>query len=255
MSKGKSEFRFTINADHNSIENVIQGFLRINEYSKIATNDNANYYLYNDLFSGKRSLEYYINGNEVIILAYLGTYKKPKPLEGFVGALPKQVYREKLSQLFSELQKLNMQPQNNMYNANEGMYNNNNMYNANQGMYNNNNMYNNNQNINNTNMTNNPNYYMANNVAMQANNSFNVFQNENNSRNEKFAIAGFVLSLLGLFMSFFGYIYGAIIILFEFYCASLGLKTQTKRGLAIATIVIASLSILITIIELILLFV
>ena len=63
---------------------------------------------------------------------------------------------------------------------------------------------------------------------------------------ETMVIVGFVMSILGLVFSCFGVTYGAILLVLEFYFAIQGLKTS-KKGLAIATLVLAGLSILILI--------
>lgn len=59
---------------------------------------------------------------------------------------------------------------------------------------------------------------------------------------------GFWLSIVGLILSFIGITYGVIIYLLNYYFASQGLKTR-KRGKAIATIVLSSVSIVIIILE------
>lgn len=68
------------------------------------------------------------------------------------------------------------------------------------------------------------------------------FQNENLMKQEKMCEVGFWLSILGLIFSFFGVAYGVIVYVANFYFASQGLKTR-KRGKAIATIVLSSISI------------
>lgn len=81
--------------------------------------------------------------------------------------------------------------------------------------------------------------------------SKNMFEESTNKSREKFAIIAFVMSLVGLVLSCLGFTYGGVLIIIEFYFAFLGLKTR-KKGLAIAAIVIASVSIVILIVEIIL---
>lgn len=243
MSKGKSEFKFIVNANPNMVNNVIQNYLSINKFNRVQTNDGANYYLFNDpLLVGKRSIEYYINGNEVAIYAYLGDYNNPKPLEGFVGALPKQDFKNNLFTLFNELKKLNnvnVQPQFNN-GGNMQMNGGNYSYNTQNGAPMNQNGYNN--------FGNNMGYNNSYANQMQANNSFEAFEQENNKKRENFTMLGFGISLFGLLISLTGRSFGAIILMAELYLASQGLKTK-NRGFAIATFVIAALSMLILVFQ------
>ena len=73
--------------------------------------------------------------------------------------------------------------------------------------------------------------------------------NQNNN-NDTLVTVGFVASIFGLFLAFAGYIIGIPIFMFDFYSASLGMNTN-KRGLAIATIVLSSISIFIMIVNII----
>lgn len=131
-------------------------------------------------------------------------------------------YRNSLNKLFQEINKLN----------NGGMNMNNNF---------------NNQNINNQ-MNYDPNTGQP--INNNDNNFVQSFQDETMKKKEKMCEIGFWLSILGLVCSLFGVTYGVIIYIMDFYFASQGLKT-TKRGKAIATIVLSIISILIVIIELI----
>ena len=106
MAKGKTEFRFTVNGAPETIEQAFTDYLAANEFMR-KEKANANYYLFNDpIVKGKRSLEYYINGNEVMVLAYMRTFEKPLPLEGMVGALAAMSYRNDLMPLFEALEHL-----------------------------------------------------------------------------------------------------------------------------------------------------
>lgn len=69
MSKEKTEYRFSVHAAPAVINQVIQNYLAANQYVQIPK-PNANYYFFNDPWmKGKRSIEYYIHGTEVIVLA------------------------------------------------------------------------------------------------------------------------------------------------------------------------------------------
>lgn len=207
MGKQKTQFAVTVNADSNSIQNVILNYLSANGF-KAEQKPNANYFTKYDAMTGRRSLEYYINGNQVIILAYLGKFEHPKALEGFVAAIPKQNFKSEISVLLNELNKLNdagYQPA-----------------------------------------------AAATNTAAAAqvapNTNLNAFSEQVDHRKGTLAIIGFIVSVVGLVLSFFGIVYGFILYFFEFYCGIQGLKSS-KKGLSIATIVLAGVSILILIIE------
>ncbi|MDD6215265.1 MAG: hypothetical protein PUB28_00725 [Roseburia sp.] len=213
MGKGKTEYRFTINADMAVVNNVIQNYLAVNEFHQ-EPRQNANYYFFNDpIVKGKRGFEYYINGNEVVILAYIGTFEKPMALEGAVGAIPKQSYKNDLNPLFTELKKLEAQGQD----AGAVPPQNQSVYQS----------------------------APADNAAA---NSINTFVEQSNKKKDTWTIVGFVISLLGLLFSFFGMSYGIVLLILEFYCGIQGIHSK-KKGLAIATIVIACVSILILLIE------
>ena len=108
MSKEKTEYRFSVHAAPAVINQVIQNYLAANQYVQMPK-PNANYYFFNDPWmKGKRSIEYYIHGTEVIVLAYMGTFEKPRGLEGFVGAIPKKSFRDDLEPLFVELHRIDM---------------------------------------------------------------------------------------------------------------------------------------------------
>lgn len=202
MSKEKTEYRFSVHAAPAVINQVIQNYLAANQYVQIPK-PNANYYFFNDPWmKGKRSIEYYIHGTEVIVLAYMGTFEKPRGLEGFVGAIPKKSFRDDLEPLFVELHRIDM-----MGLAPQQGY-------------------------------------------IPPQNSANQFVEKSRKTRENWTIAGFVIGLVGLLLSFFGITYGAIIIVLEFWCGFQGLQTK-KKGLAIATIVLAGISVLLLILSIV----
>lgn len=206
MKQGKTEYRFKVNGDMLQVENVIRNWLMVNEF-EVKHEYGSTCYAFNDpIIKGKRGFEYFIHGDEVTILAYIGTYKKPCPLEGAAGAWAKQSYKNELTTLFEEIKK-----------------------------------WENGNGSNTTDMYGTP----AEGFAQVQTDSLNTFVARNEQSKETLVIVGFVMSIIGLALSCFG-MFGIILAIFEFYFAIQGLKTS-KRGLAIATIVLASVSILITI--------
>ena len=213
MSKEKTEYRFSVHAAPAVINQVIQNYLAANQYVQIPK-PNANYYFFNDPWiKGKRSIEYYIHGTEVIVLAYMGTFEKPRGLEGFVGAVPKKSFRDDLEPLFVELHRIDMMgmtPQQGMPMQQGGPMQ--------QGMP------------------------MQQGAPMQQGmppqqgyippqNSANQFVEKSRKTRENWTIAGFVIVL-------------------EFWCGFQGLQTK-KKGLAIATIVLAGISVLFLILSIV----
>ncbi len=218
MSQGKTEFKIFINGDVAIANTIIHSWLAVNQFV-YQPRQGANYFAFNDpLVKGKRGFEYYINGNQVTILAYLGTYEKPQELEGVAAAVLKQNYRNELAPLFQELNKIGQTPQVHVPPAYQSPTFNGTAPNQ------------------------------ANSVSY---NSLNTFAEQNNKRQETFVIVGFVLSIIGILLMCLGVTFGAIIIFFEYYFAIQGLKTR-KKGLAIATIVFASIAAVMTVVNLVL---
>ena len=83
---------------------------------------------------------------------------------------------------------------------------------------------------------------------MQTIQEVNQFKEETDKKAETMCKVGFYLSIGGVLLSFLGATYGVIIYIMEFYFASIGLKTN-KKPLAIITIILALLSFIITIIQ------
>lgn len=222
MAKGKTNYTFTVNAPQQAIHNLMQSFLSANGYQP-NNEGGVVYYKYYDGIWGNRFLEYYVNGNQLTILAYIGTFKKPCLLDNSMVAIAsKQDYKNKLVPLFNAINELNMnggvaQPQVQPQQMAD--------YGQNMGQPMGSAPY----------------------TSVQT----NQFANDVDKSKEKMAIAGFIISIVGLLLSCFGIYFGAVIIALEIYFAVSGLKTS-KKGFSIATFVISGLSILIIIAEVIL---
>lgn len=221
----KSRFTFTVNDTQLALQ-LINSFLTTHKYTPQNT-DGATWYLFNDpILTGKSGFEFSINGNEVEILAYIGTYKKPKPLDnGFVAAVAKQATLNKLQPLFNELHKLSGvgAPVQNTVDAQPVSA------------------------VQNTAPTQ---ATPAQPTMAQSYTPAN-FEEQAKVGKNKFAIIAFVCSLISLVCSCFGVAFGVIIQILIYYFAALGLKSE-KKGLAIAAIVINSCALVITILMIIL---
>lgn len=217
MAKNKSQYNFTIPADPALLNQTIFNFLHAHNFVQ-KQKDGRYYYEQYDAIYGRKLFEYQINGSQVTIWAYVGSYKHPQDLEGLMGVVAKQAYKDSLQLLFSHLQALGQNPQN------DSIYG--------DGMQAQNQMYQNQQ-------------------IHQTNQSMAAFKAENDKKAGNGAVIGFVISLIGLVLSIFGVYFGAIILFFEISLAVRGMHSD-KRGFAIATIVLAIVSAVIIIGELIL---
>lgn len=223
MKKGKSNYNLTFNSDSTLVNNIVQSYLKesgFNMYEK----KREKYYRAGDAMLGYKDFNYSINGNNLIIEAWLDGALGDFPLEQNSLNMLAMDYRNSLNKLFQEINKLN----------NGGMNMNNNF---------------NNQNINNQ-MNYDPNTGQPINNNDNNNNFVQSFQDETMKKKERMCEIGFWLSILGLVCSFFGIAYGIFVYIMDFYFASQGLKTR-KKGKAIATIVLSIISILFIIFTLI----
>jgi len=210
----KSEYNFVLQ-DPVLAEQVIQSYLMANRFVRKEA-EGISYYELNDPFIGKRGFEYYINEYSITIKAYIGTYKRCSKLEGFVGCAGKIPYKNSLDSLFRQLQNQN-------HNTYATGMNTAPQTNSNQGM-------------------------QA--PPPPQPDALNTFVAENNKNRETLTIVAFVISIVGFFISVFGMVYGLVIHFIVIYLAIMGLKTS-KKGLAIATLVITGISILISILSLV----
>lgn len=230
MKKGRSNYTIQFNTDLNTINNLMQSYLTAENF-KIHEKKGEQYFRSGDQMMGYRGLKYSVNGQSLIIEAWLDGALGDFPLEQNSMNMMAMNYRNSLNNLFQEIAKLN----------NGGNFMNNNGQNfdpiTGQPITNNNQQLN--SNINNQQIN-------QNNSATQF---AQTFQNENLKKQEKLCEIGFWLSIFGLLMSFVGISYGVIIYILNFYFASQGLKTR-KKGKAITTIVLSIISILIIIFQL-----
>lgn len=223
MKKGRSNYNIAFNCDKSTINNLVQSYLSESGFN-IYEKKGDKYYRAGDAMIGYKGFNYTINENNLNIEAWLDGALGNFPLEQNSLNMMAMDYRNSLNKLFKEINRID----------NGGMNMNNNNFN--------------NQNINNNQMNYDPNTGQP--INNSQNNFAQTFQDETMKKKEKMCNVGFWLSILGLVCSLFGVTYGVIIYIMDFYFASQGLKT-TKRGKAIATIVLSIISILIVIIELI----
>ncbi len=224
MKKGKSTYQFPINVDPNLAHQTIMNWLGANSF-ELKEKDGNHYYQYYDPVVGRRLFEFYIQTGMVTIHAYIGKYKKPYLLDdSFAGAMPKSAYKQILDPLFRTLASYNTpggaapaQPGPNM--AQNDPYN-----------------------------TQPTASQVSGGTPQPQVGKYEDFSAASNKSNEKYAIIGFIMSIVGLLFSFVGYTFGILLYLMEFYFAACGIRTK-KKGFAIATFVLAGLSVVILVIS------
>lgn len=204
----KTQYVMNFNANPNDVIAMISSWLTT-KGARYMQEDNILYYEMGDAFIGKRSFEYYIQGNQLIILAYLRTPRKPSSLKrGMVGAAATVPYDNSISDL---LQTINGLSQANVMNVQQ-----------NAGF----------ESVQSQQLNQGQNYI---------NQTVKSFSEASSSRMDKMAIGAFAFSLADLFLALFGYTFGAILVIFAYYFGYLGLKSN-KKTLAIASIVLTTVA-------------
>ena len=203
-TKGKTEYHFAVQNAQDA-EQKIQSWLSANSFQQMQE-DNVIYYRGGDAMLGHRFFEYSINGSQITIYAYLGSFKKPYALaDGIAGSMAIIPYKNALEPLLASL--------------------NNNIPQSQQ-----------------------PSTIAQPQAQTQQQNTYGEFKQATNKRNNTCAEISFWVSILMLLASFTGVIAGAIIVIFNYYLAAQGLKSD-KKGKAIAAIVMSSIAIVIVIIK------
>ena len=211
-TKGKTEYRFTIQNTQDA-EQKIQSWLSANSFQQVQE-DGVVYYRGGDAMLGYRFFEYSINGSQLVLYAYLGSFKKPKALaDGLAGSMAIIPYKNALEPLIAALNN-NTTEADSITSAQQIPV------------------------------------YEQPQRAVQQQNTYGEFKQATNKRNNTCAEISFWISLLMLLASFTGIIAGAIIVIFNYYLAVQGLKSD-KKGKAIAAIIMSSISIIIIIVKLI----
>lgn len=234
MKKEKSIYKIQFNCDPALVNNLIQSWMKSNNYT-LQTKKDEQFYRGGDAMVGYTYFNYSISGQTLTVYAWLKGILGKISLEKNSINILAMTYRNSLTVLFEEIHKLS----NNTENINE--YNNANNYDI---------------------STSSNNLSSSNTATMQttinnkqepiqdnSNKFTQTFQQETKRRQEKMCEIGFWLSILGVFSSLAGVVYGVLVYIMNFYFASQGLKTR-KKGKAIATIVLSIISIVIFMLQL-----
>lgn len=108
MAKRKTQFVVSFNTDPKVVYQVVNNWLNANKFV-YKEKYNTKYYQSGDgIWTTSRCFEYYFQGNQLIIYAYLKTPKNPFPLDnGMVGALNTTPYMNLINQLVETINNLN----------------------------------------------------------------------------------------------------------------------------------------------------
>lgn len=198
----KSSFVFQVN-DTQTAYQIIMSFL--NTYKFVYSEKGGTpHYEYYDHLTAKRIFEFYFNGSQVTIYAYLRSPKNPMPIDkGATAAAVKKEYMRNLQPLFEGLSRLAM----------TGNYMSGPMDNVQYGQ-----------------------------MVLQSTNA--AFAQHNTDSADTMAITAFVLSIIGAFLCFFGFVYGIAILFIEIWAAIVGLKSK-KWPLSVAALVLCVASIVV----------
>lgn len=219
ITQGKTEYRFpTQNAQE--AEQIIQSWLSANNFQQMQE-DNTTFYRGGDAMLGYRFFEYSVNDSQVVLYAYLGSVKKPRALaEGLAGAMAIIPYKNALEPLLASLSEVSTQSQQSFDAAPAPAPAT-------------------------PSVTTQPQPQ----PQPQPQNTYGNFKQVADNKNGTYAEISFWISIVMLLASFAGIAIGAIIVIFNYYLAVQGLKSN-KKGKAIAAIVMSSIAIFVIIIQL-----
>ncbi len=205
MGVEKTVYTFQIN-DTQAAYQLIMNYLNTHSFKFVDKNGMPRYEYY-DYLTAKRFFEFYFQGNQVTICAYLRSVKKPMPIDsGSMAWAVKKAYREQLSPLLDGLSRLSM-------GANQFA---------------------------------DPMQSVAFGQSV-VNNANIAFQNKTTNNMETMAIVSFVLAIIGTILCCFGFIYGVAILFIQIWTAIVGMKSRhwplsvTSLVLCIGTVVYCAL--------------
>lgn len=215
MGRGVTTFVLPLKKTPYEANQIIQHFLTVNQFS-LQTDNKGQYYMFHDpIIYGYRGFVYQITKNQIILNVWSGKRGYEYKVDEAMGFAVNSDYLRKLQALEYALTGENKVATQNK--------------------------------VDNPQQNNAPTTYHT---ACQP---ADVFQNHkepvqsdpivesNNKQAEGFCIFSFVLSLLTIITSICGLAYGIPILILEFVGAAKGLKTK-KKGLAIATFILAGFS-------------
>jgi hypothetical protein len=106
MADRKTQYTVPFSADSQQVNNIVINWLNTSGF-KLMEKDGHQYYIRKSALSGNRFFEYYVEDNNLIILAYIRSLKRPMPLDnGFVGSFATTPYLDNLRTLIATINSL-----------------------------------------------------------------------------------------------------------------------------------------------------
>ena len=207
MAARKTQYSVNLNADIQIVNGVILEWLSANGFQYMEKDGFKFYRSGDNMMTSARFFEYYFQGNQLLIYAYLKSPKKPFPLDnGMVGALQTTPYVNLISELISAINNLPVasgQAGNVQYQTNQT-------------------------------------------VQYQQVGTQNAFQEQADKRNKNSAIGALALGILNFLLAFGGLKLGVFVVVVAYVLAIQGLKAKQK-GIAIAALAVITLSLVLDI--------
>lgn len=229
MGRGITTFTLPLTKSAEEANQIIQHFLQINNFKLEKDSIGSYYHFYDPILSGHKGFSYAIYEYHIVINAWTGKHGKEYELTGMTGFAVNAQYLELLKSLEIAL---TGQP-GVIANTQTNFANNKNQNPTIQQV-----------------TSNNQQYQIENKDKGPNDQTMNVMENTLNAQKEKLCIAAFIMSLVTEITSLFGIVYGVPLLIFEYFGAIKGLKTK-KKGFAITTLVLASISTVILLLYLI----
>ncbi len=227
MAKRKTTYTINFTADQMLVNNTVLSWLNVNGF-QLVEKDNYKYYRAgNNMISAYRCFEYYIQGNQLTILAYLKNPKNPFPLDnGMVGVVQTAPYVSLIEELTNAIAGLGMQAQ---IQYQQGYQQPQPQMQYQQNQYQQPQIYNNVQ------------TYDKNGNLVQTS-----FAAQNAERQGRCATWAFWMGLASVLIGFMGMAFGWFVIIVTYYLGVIGLKSP-KKNTAIAAIALTTIGTIIAV--------
>lgn len=215
MASRKTQYVVPFQADVQTVNGVVVSWLQANGFV-YTEKDGFKYYLANSMISGARCFEYYFQGNQLVLFGYLKTPKKPFALDnGLLGAAATTPYVSLIQEL---VRKISTLPPMSQAQAQAGGTVSNQMFQQ-------------------------PPMGTEQSAAVAS--AATSFDESAEKRNGNCALGAFIASLLCFLLAFTGNLYiGGLGYFLIYTFAIMGLKSKKRKGLAIAAIIVTSISVL-----------
>lgn len=107
MAKGRNDYQIPFNTDVSVVNSIVNNYLSASNF-KLVTKRNDTYYRSGDAMTGYRGFKYWINGQTLIVQAWIDGDFAEVQLEGNLNVVATN-YKESLSKLFQAVTNANNQ--------------------------------------------------------------------------------------------------------------------------------------------------